>query len=170
MAMIILTGASGSGKTTITKKIQSEFSNLVCFYFDSIGVPSYEKMVVDYGSGEGWQRAMTFEWMKRIQSSCTSEHSILFEGQVRISFIQEALQEFPIPNATIVLIDCDDITRYKRLSGDRSQPELANEQMMNWAEYLRKEAHSLEVQILNTSQQQITESANWIKSLLMSSN
>jgi hypothetical protein len=76
--------------------------------------------------------------------------SILFEGQMRISFIQEALTTSAITNARIILVDCDDTTRTTRLSRDRSQPELANADMLNWPRYLRQEATNTKVEILDT--------------------
>jgi hypothetical protein len=43
-----------------SKKPRSPIIN--CLYFDSIGVPSPEQMIAEFGSGENWQRAKTFDW------------------------------------------------------------------------------------------------------------
>jgi hypothetical protein len=43
---------------------------------------------------------------------------------------------------TLILIDCDDRTRARRLLEDRQQPELVTDDMMNWARYLRLEAQA----------------------------
>jgi uridine kinase len=76
--LVILTGASASGKTTISKKIAAQAAPIIdCLYFDSIGVPSPEQMIAEFGSGENWQRAKTFEWIKRIQAR---HHQILNRG------------------------------------------------------------------------------------------
>jgi uridine kinase len=57
MPLVILIGASGSGKTTIARRIEDRFAEDVeVFYFDRIGLPSPEKMIAEYGSGEAWQR------------------------------------------------------------------------------------------------------------------
>jgi hypothetical protein len=37
-----------------------------CHYFDSIGVPTPEAMISEYGGGEPWQRAMTERWVRRL--------------------------------------------------------------------------------------------------------
>jgi shikimate kinase len=54
MPLVILIGASGSGKTTIARAIQERYAESVdVFFFDRIGVPSIEQMIARYGSGEG---------------------------------------------------------------------------------------------------------------------
>jgi hypothetical protein len=88
--------------------------------------------VGDYGPGGGWQRAMTMEWMQRIVPLLNSGKMVLFEGQMRIAFIEEAIAAARITNARIVLIDCCDSARAARLTHDRQQPDLANENMMGW--------------------------------------
>ncbi len=67
MFLVILIGASGSGKTTIARAIEHRYAEQVeVFYFDQVGVPSVEEMIAQYGSGEGWQRAKTLEWMAKL--------------------------------------------------------------------------------------------------------
>ena len=50
--IIFITGASGAGKNTILKTIESKIANVSVNYFDDIGVPSFEKMITEYGSCE----------------------------------------------------------------------------------------------------------------------
>jgi len=111
-------------------------------FFDSVGVPNQP--------GEAWQRAMTMTWMEKIRPILSAGRSVLFEGQMRISFIQEALVASQVPNARIILVDCDDATRQRRLRTDRNQPDLANPTMLNWARYLREEALATGSEILDT--------------------
>jgi hypothetical protein len=111
-------------------------------FFDSVGVPNQP--------GEGWQRAMTMTWMEKIRPILSAGRSVLFEGQMRISFIQEALVASQVPNARIILVDCDDATRQRRLQTERGQPDLANPTMMNWARCLREEALAAGSEILDT--------------------
>jgi adenylate kinase family enzyme len=85
MKLIILTGASGAGKTTIAKALAKANSQIGSFSFDSIGVQSTEKMIADYRSGEEWQRQKTIEWLARLGQELKSG-PVLFEGQARISF------------------------------------------------------------------------------------
>lgn len=159
-SLVVLTGASGSGKTTLAKTIQERYPNeCEVMFFDSVGVPSSEEMKKWGGQDPGatWQRATTLEWFAKLAPILRAGRSVLFEGQMRLAFIHEALDASEITSAHIVLVDCDDITRAKRLSGERDNPSLANERMMNWATYLRTEAMQAGYQILDTSQATLDE-------------
>jgi dephospho-CoA kinase len=153
-SLVILTGASGSGKTTIARAIQLTCpAHCEVLFFDSVGVPSAEAMRA-FGDGHqpggAWQRAITLGWMENIAVKLAAGTSVLFEGQMRIAFIHEALALSDIRCARIVLVDCDDATRRSRLHTDRNQPELANVDMMAWSRYLRDEATEAGCEILDT--------------------
>jgi chloramphenicol 3-O-phosphotransferase len=153
--LVILTGASGAGKTTIARAIGKRSGEIAVFGFDSIGVPSIERMIEDYGSPEAWQRVNTFEWLARLAGE---SGNVLFEGQARIGFLVDAAAAAGLSSYTIVLVDCDDETRRKRLAGERHQPELAHSAMFEWAGYLRREAQSGGHLILDTSRLSLDES------------
>ena len=153
-SLVILTGASGSGKTTLARSIEQDCpAGCKVLFFDSVGVPSALEMRT-FGEGHqpggAWQRATTFAWMERIAARLQSGVPVLFEGQMRIAFIKEALHRSGIEGAHILLLDCDDATRTARLHNDRHQPELANEEMMNWSRYLRAEAAQAGCEVLDT--------------------
>ena len=148
------------------RKVDGESAGLACLYYDSSCSPSFEKMVADYGSMEGYQKALTLEWIKRIKLTYAPETPVLFAGQSKISFIRAALEELGMTDAQIVLVDCDDESRKRRLTDDRKQPDLANDQMMNWAEFLRREKQRAGVMILDTSHQSVEESVAAIKAIL----
>jgi hypothetical protein len=126
MGLVILTGASGSGKTTIAERIEKQYSEQTrVFRFDSIEVPSTEERIARWGAGSGpgggWQRAMTIEWLGRIARE-RGGFPILFEGQMRSSFIMEGLATAGIAAARIVLVHRHDATRTHRLCNERNQP------------------------------------------------
>ena len=157
MRLVILTGASGAGKTAIARAIAERHADAVSvLHFDSIGVPSTAEMIAQYGSPEGWQRAKTIEWFAKLSAM---SGKTLFEGQVRIAFLEEAARLSALSNYKIVLVDCDDETRARRLSLDRGQPELANQTMFDWARYLRLEAVKGGYPDLDTSLLSLEESA-----------
>ncbi|MFT3700372.1 MAG: hypothetical protein QM831_44920 [Kofleriaceae bacterium] len=158
--IVVLTGASGAGKTAIALAMESRVRT---FRFDTIGVPSPDVMA-SYGSdhqpGGAWQRAMTLEWFARI---APLSEDVLFEGQMRLAFIVEAAAHVGVV-ARIVLVDCADDVRAARLSA-RGQPELATTDMMRWAAYLRDEARTLEAVILDTTSMSIDQTVASVEQL-----
>ena len=169
MAFVILTGASGSGKTAIAKTIEERHPSIAVLRFDTIGVPSAEVMAT-FGSGHqpggAWQRAMTFKWLERIAPVLAGGKTVLFEGQMRIAFIREALTALKIENARIVCVECDDSTRTRRLTLHRLQPELANKSMMGWSRYLHHEALEAGYEILDTTNLSLSDSVRTVLSIL----
>lgn len=158
--LFFIIGASGSGKTTALKNIENTISNnFQCLYFDSIGVPSEEKMIKDFSSVENWQKIYIRKWIKTIKEEYLSKKSVILDGQMRPSFIEESCFENNIVDYKVVLFDCSDIERKKRLT-ERGQAELGNEQMMSWAKYLREESESMGYKIIdntNLNQEQSKE-------------
>lgn len=169
MAFVIMTGASGSGKTAIARAIEESHPSITVFRFDTIGVPSAEVMTAfgnDHQPGGAWQRAMTLKWVERIKPLLVAGETVLFEGQMRIAFIHEALRASNIENARVLCVECDDSTRTRRLTHDRLQPELANESMMGWSRYLHREALEAGCEVLDTTNLSLSESVKYVLSIL----
>ena len=165
----MLTGASGAGKTTIALAIEAMHPEFTVFRFDTIGVPSAEVMAtfgVGHQPGGAWQRAMTLQWFQRITPVIKAGNGVLFEGQVRVAFLQEALATYGILNARLVLVECDDETRTARLTNDRQQPELANDSMKGWSRYLHQEAIEMGCEILDTGRVSLSECVGRIANYL----
>ncbi len=163
--LIFVTGASGSGKTTITKLLDKDAnSKLQLCYFDSVGVPSSEEIITRYGSGDNWQKTTTDLWVKKIAEEYLHEKVTILDGQMRLSFIKNACLANEVTDYKIILFDCDDDVRKMRLI-ERGQPELASEEMMDWSKYLRSEAQKDEnATIFDTSHLTIQETvARFVK-------
>jgi dephospho-CoA kinase len=133
-------GASGAGKTTAVKNIEKTNPNDFQYcYFDSVGVPSEKDMIEKFGSGENWQKINTNYWVKKMKDEYLAVKPAILDGQTRPSFIEEACKENNIVSYEVILFDCTEEVRKQRLI-NRGHPELANDQMMNWAKYLREES------------------------------
>lgn len=151
---VILTGASGVGKTSIAQRIEELHPDITVYRGDSIGLPS-EEIMQSYGPVEGpggpSQRAFALYWIGVIAPTLAAGRPVLLEGSTRIAFLLEALALNGIPHARILLVECDDHSRDSRLTHDRHQPELANEEMRCWSRYLHKEAVEAGCEIIDTS-------------------
>lgn len=149
-AVLVVTGASGAGKTTLVRGLEArKLPGVGCYYFDSIGVPSTEVMDREFGGPEGWQKARTHEWIARLAGG--SEAVAVLDGQTRPNVVISAMAQARIGRGGILLVECAVEERHRRLSGPRGQPELATLQMATWAAYLRGQADALALPIIDTT-------------------
>lgn len=149
--LFVITGASGAGKTTAVNNVEKMNPENISFcYFDSIGVPSTEEMNEKFGGPEAWQKMSTEVWIQKIITDYVSDEIVMLDGQIRLSFIIEICKNLAVENYEIVLFDCNDEVRKERLIS-RGHADLANDGMMGWATYLRKEANTLNAHIIDNS-------------------
>jgi guanylate kinase len=163
-----LSGASGAGKTTIVEKLKTSnrFPDSVFLHFDSIGVPSVEEMIEQAGSGKKWQELTTYRWIEKIVSECEDERIVVIEGQTDLDFIEAACRKFKITKYLIILIDCNWKAMEERLLHARQQPELVNQDMKNWADFLRKQAQCKKLPIINTSHLSLEQAVESISEII----
>lgn len=152
-ALILVTGASGAGKTHLIDAMEGAVvhPNIGYFKFDTIGIPSLEEMIEHSGSGEAWQRFATREWMKRFAEDPATPPAVIFEGQYNLDFAIEALQEFGFTDFRLIVATVPDEVMAQRLSELRGQPELVNNDMRNWAAFLKKQGQEKGALLLDTS-------------------
>lgn len=154
--IIFIIGASGSGKTTVLKNLEKQLpEQYLLLHFDSIGVPSVDAMIAQFGSVEEWQRIKTIEWVSKICKDYSENLRVILDAQTRPSFIKEACELCDV-SYEVILLDCNDIERKKRLVA-RGHAELANENMMNWAAFLRRECQLHNYIIIDTTTHTIDE-------------
>ncbi|PWT93495.1 MAG: hypothetical protein C5B55_04455 [Blastocatellia bacterium] len=150
-AIIVVTGASGSGKTAAVRALDARaIPGVRCYYFDSIGVPSPEEME-RLGGGEQWQAVTTQKWIDRLASDPDRADVYVLDGQTRPSFVINAAKKTNINVLRIILLDCTPPIRNTRLIDLRGQPDLANSQMDCWAAYLRGQADALGLRVIDTT-------------------
>jgi len=145
--IVFITGASGVGKTTIVNELKNGANSdrFECYHFDDVGVPSREEMK----SIGDWQERTTYFWIDKLVSK-KSRRTIIIEGSVNASFITSRFEKLGCQEFSIVLIDCAEQSMIHRLK-ERNQPELADEPMKKWLEFLRQQAIDLSIPSINTS-------------------
>ena len=116
-------------------------------------------MTKKYGGPEEWQRAKTIEWVQLIKNDYLPAKNAILDGQTRPIFIEEACKKGNVNLYEIILFDCNDGIRKKRLIV-RGHPELASDSMMNWAKHLREESALRDCKIIDTSKLSINQSAS----------
>jgi hypothetical protein len=159
-AFYFLTGSSASGKTTLLQGvIHSVYPKLTAYYFDEIGIPTFEEMNVKFGGPAQWQAYSLHKWIERINLSERADFIVL-DGQARPKVIIDIAKELAITSLHITLLDCSKEVRRNRLLMTRNQPELDNLDMYAWAAYLRGQADALNLEIINTTDKSIEVSIN----------
>lgn len=151
MHILVVTGASGVGKTTAVRALDARnLPGVRCFFLDSIGVPSAEVMQREHGGGEQWQLWATRRWLQQLDQLDDSVRIAVLDGQTRPSFVGSAAESLARRVHT-VLLDCAHGERDERLRIGRGQPELATREMAMWAAYLRGQADALGLEIIDTT-------------------
>ena len=151
MHILVVTGASGAGKTTAVRALEARaLPGVRCFHFDSIGVLSDDEMRREHGSGEQWQAWATQRWLRELDRLDSDVHVAVLDGQTRPSFVATAAASVGRKVHT-VLLDCAPDERNARVRHGRGQPELASNDMTAWAAYLRGQADALGLPVIDTS-------------------
>lgn len=146
-AILVLTGASGAGKTTLTLKLNELASPGV----KGINCDRVKIQVDETASSTDRQAEILRYWISHLSQPETGIELAVLDTQIRPHRALEVLNEAAIAYAQVVLVDCDPVKRNERLHMDRGQPELANPQMDCWAAYLRGQADALKLSIIDTS-------------------
>ena len=161
---VIMTGASGVGKTTIARTVRVQRPDISVFLEEELEPPT-EAFMQSIGPTDGpggpFQRGFALYSIPQLARVRNAGRPVLLDCQCRIAFLQEALTATPVSGVTLTLVECDDPTRDARLHG-RGSPELAHEQMRNWSRFLHAEAVTAGLDILDTGHQSLSENVRSI--------
>lgn len=138
--LIFILGASGSGKTSNVKNIESKNQDEYHFaYFDQLGVPPEKEVVEKHGGWEKWGLQRLNDLVKKIKGDYIENRVTIFDVQNKPENIENVCKEFGISNYAIILLDCSNEERKNRLM-QRNQPHLITDSLLTWAQFLRDEA------------------------------
>ena len=158
--LYFLIGASGVGKTTASNLLENKRKDIKFIYPDKeMVIPSKEEMIKLFGSVDNWQKDQTSKRIKRIKDEFLNNQSVLIDTQSRFEFINNACKENQIDNFQVILFDCEDSVRNERLH-QRGQPYLINQDMDNWAKFLREDCKKNNCTIIDTTNLTINEMAD----------
>jgi hypothetical protein len=167
ISIIVVTGASGAGKTAAVTSLETrQVPGVQCFHFDSIGVPTAEVMERDHGGPEQWQTWATNWWLDQLAALSSTVRVAVLDAQTRPSTVFAAPGGGKSWYPYVVLFDCSPEVRAARLRGPRGQPELTSARMDSWAAYLRGQADALGLPIVDTTELTIGEAADQLEALV----
>jgi dephospho-CoA kinase len=159
-AILVLTGASGAGKTTLALKLNElAIPGVKGINCDRVEVESAE------GSTDRQSDILRY-WISHLTQTEPGIELAVLDTQIRPHRALEVSNEAAIDYAQTVLVDCDPFIRNKRLHMDRRQPEFANPQMDCWAAYLRGQADALKLPIVDTSNNLVDQSLDELELLV----
>ncbi len=151
-ALLVVTGASGAGKTTLIRELRAMgIPGVGCYELDSMEIPSPEEMIERWGGTMEWQNVATRYWIERLLRNDGGHEVAVLDGQVRPSEVRAAFASLGVRVGGVTLVDCDPDERNARLRGPRGQPELISGQMDCWAAYLRGQCDALDLPRIDTS-------------------
>jgi dephospho-CoA kinase len=157
LAILVITGASGAGKTTLTLRLgELSIPGIECINCDRVKVE-----VPETADPSDLQAAILRHWISELSRADRKGRKTdlaVLDTQIRPHRAIEVLIRAGIHHREIVLVDCDPVKRNARLRGARMQPELASAQMDCWAAYLRGQADALNLPIIDTSEDSIEKS------------
>ena len=150
-AIIVLTGASGAGKTTILLALADlQLTGVECINCDRVNL-EMDKSV----DPSDRQAAVLRHWIREMKDREDRVCLAVLDTQIRPHQALEVIAEEGINNFEIVLVDCDPNIRNQRLVAERQQPELVNHRMDCWAAYLRGQADALKLPIIDTTKESV---------------
>jgi len=150
--MLCVTGASGVGKTAVAAVLREhiEARLLPILAFDSLGVPSPEEMELGWETPRGWQKAMTWFWVRAAKTVHRTRPLVVLEGQFDPQYAVAACAANGLPRPQLAVLDADAATLRARVLA-RGQPELAGDDQARWSVYLRDATRDLGGAIVDAS-------------------
>jgi predicted kinase len=171
-AVIVLTGASGAGKTAMLAELERRaIPGVLCIHSREWlmpdgpavpgveGRPSDEQLVAHYGDVDAYWPVHARRWMDYCVSNPDAAEVIVIETQMMPADAREELPRRGVASPLVVLVNCDTELRHARLV-HRGQPELASNRMDCWAAYLKGQADALGVPEIDTTELSVEGAAD----------
>ena len=106
-AILVLTGASGAGKTSLLRELRAmRIPGVGCHELDSMEIPSAEEMIERWGGTMEWQNVATHHWIDRLLRNEEGHEVAVLDGQTRPSEVRAAFDGLGVRVGRVALVDC----------------------------------------------------------------
>lgn len=122
--LYIVSGASGSGKSSCIPYLKNKLNDITIYDFDTIGVP--------LNADKAWRQESTELWLKK---HLGNEMDTCLCGQVVLGEVLACPSAVKLSKINFCFLDCSDIVRIQRLK-ERKREE-PNQDTLSWASWLR---------------------------------
>ncbi|MCH2189007.1 hypothetical protein MK079_04230, partial [Candidatus Gracilibacteria bacterium] len=116
---------------------------------DENKIPCESEVIQKWGSWEAWQEEMCQSWINKKLGEISEDQMLILDMQTNIDFVLKALNTKDNIISKILLVTCGLDEMKKRLQ-KRGQPDLYNQDMVNWIQFLEKQANEKGIHIVNT--------------------
>ncbi len=161
-AVLVITGASGAGKTTLTDALRAQqIAGVVCVQCDRV----YDEFPEELKAADGptIQETILTHWLNHLLKAVEPIELAVLETQIRPHHAQEILARFGVRHQRVLLVECEGESRNARLCGERGQPELATHRMECWAAYLHGQADALRLPVIDTTDVPLADSLQLLR-------
>lgn len=134
--LLLVVGASGSGKSAVLDPLKHELAGIAVHDFDEIGVPS--------NAMPSWRQRANEEWLRTIIARDAGASAVLLLGQTPLGELLATPSTVKLGGIACCLLDCDDDTRRSRLAQRAGWTRAKMEWHLEWSGWLR--GHALDPQ------------------------
>lgn len=130
--MFFISGASGSGKTSLLPLLRNLLPDIDVEEFDSVGVPP--------DADTAWRQRTTEAWIQKAVSREASGREMLLVGHVQYGEVLACLTASRLSSISMCLLDCADPVRIARIRARDGHSRWATMEMLSWASFQRMHA------------------------------
>jgi len=130
--LLLLWGASGSGKTACIEQLRQQFPHLAIHDFDEVDIPP--------APDQKWRHHTTEHWIQRAVAYQSEGRDMLLCGQVPYGEVLACPSAVQLDEIESCLLDCHDYERVERIRGRATGTAYATQDMLCWAAWLRMHA------------------------------
>jgi tRNA A37 N6-isopentenylltransferase MiaA len=130
--MILISGASGSGKTSLLPHLRRMLPEMEVVEFDLVGVPA--------DADTAWRQRTLEEWIQKALVCQAQGRELLVVGHAQYGEALACPSAPLLSRLAMCLLDCSDPVRIERIRARDGHSKWATMEMLSWASFQRMHA------------------------------